>query len=70
MDRMREASLESDTFFYHQGVNDAKMNNFFKSHSCFELSTEKLKNLEERNLIAHNTFAKKMHKREFLKHLH
>ena len=25
MDRMRETSLESDTFFYHEGVNDAKM---------------------------------------------
>ena len=56
-------------FFNHQGVNDAKMI-FFLCHSCFELSTEKLKKLEERNLIAHNTFAQKMHKREFLKHLH
>lgn len=59
MDRMRETSLESDTFFYHQGVNDAKMKKSFQSHSCFDLSPEKLKNLEERNLIAHNTFAKK-----------
>ena len=69
MDRMRETSLESDTFFYHEGVNDAKMKKM-KSHSCFELSTEKLQNLEEKNLIAHNTFAKEMHKREILKHLH